>query len=172
MYPTRLVISGFLGIGKSRLTREGKYTIRDTSYEVIDLDSHMYHYTESGNLNEDFIEDYSNAILSTYKEYVNDPCILLVSTHEPIREFLVQQKIPFWLVIPNDFDSVEFMKRYQARRDFQKQIDFIINNWDRMLQQLKNFAYENSEYCTLYQTHKYLIDILPTIFQVENKKEE
>lgn len=97
------IICGFPGVGKSRLTE----TLHQyTDLKVFDSDSSTFP-------KDSFPANYIDHIKTVTEKYPD--AIVLVSSHETVRNALIGEGIPFMLVYPEESCKQEYMRRYQDR---------------------------------------------------------
>ena len=63
--------------------------------------------------------------------------LVLVSTHDLLRQALVREKIVFTLVYPSQVLKNEYLERYKQRGSDDVFIDFIATHWDSFITELK-----------------------------------
>lgn len=156
MYPTKLIISGFPGIGKSVLAKDEYAYIDNLVYKVYDSDSS--HFSKEASFPINYMQ-HVQQILDKKDEY----SIILISTHEAIREELIHQGIHYWLVYPEIFEKEAFLQRYRDRGNDDKFIQLLEKNYETWINDLIAFGYQHRDFVTPYQTNRYLKDILPKI---------
>ena len=115
-----LVISAFPGCGKSHFfrTADGK---------VLDSDSSTF--DKSG-----FPQNYMEHI----KSNLGKVDIILVSSHEEVRDALVKNRIPFTLVYPSLDSNEEYIQRYIDRGSPTGFIKLLESNWDNWISECHN----------------------------------
>lgn len=113
------VVSGFPGIGKSYLVRS----------QGIFLDSDSSTFDKAN-----FPANY----LTHIKKSISEERVILASCHEPVRDALVAEGIPFILVYPDISLKDEYIARYIERGSPQGFIDFISSKWDDFIYDLGN----------------------------------
>lgn len=136
---TRVIISGFPGIGKSRAAASRK--------DTLDLDSSQfagYHWEEL----------YVAAIKKAYES--GDYRIIFISSHSNVRELLHEKGIPFICVVPNKSLRNEYMIRYLKRGSSIAFMQNIRVNWNDWIDRMRN-----TELCIELQSGEYVSDILP-----------
>lgn len=118
------VIAGFPGIGKSHFKKNG-------DGKVLDSDSMKFSWKdkEKGERNPDFPENY----LKHIKDNLYKADIILVSTHDEVRQGLKDNDIEFELVYPEIGLKDEYIKRYEDRGNDDKFIKFFKDGWDEMI---------------------------------------
>lgn len=114
-----LLYAGFPGIGKS-------YLFNNTNLKVLDSDSSTFN-------KEFFPQNYIEHI----KKNIGKVDIILISSHEVVRDALVKEKMMFNLVYPYDNLKDEYLKRYKQRGSNDGFIKLIGNNWNEWILQLR-----------------------------------
>lgn len=120
------IISGFPGIGKSYL-----FNIRKDLF-ILDSDSSQFSWIEKGVRNPDFPNNY----MAHIKKNIGKVDIILVSSHDVVREALKENEIDYILVYPNKLSKKEYMKRYTKRGNDEKFINMIDKNWDKFIYEM------------------------------------
>lgn len=112
-----VVVSGFPGVGKSHLARGAEFTIADSDSSKFDKEFFPDNY----------IAHIKDLMLNQDLDYI------MVSTHEEVRDALVEEGITFLLVYPVISLKEEYRQRYVDRNSPQAFIDRIIGEWDSMV---------------------------------------
>lgn len=120
------IISGFPGVGKSVLALK-------SDLQVLDSDSSSFSWSEPGVRHPDFPNNYIEHI----KNNLGKVDIILISSHEVVREALEENEIDYTLVYPNILDKDEYLKRYKERGSDEKFIAFIDANWDKFIKEIE-----------------------------------
>ena len=128
------IVCGWAGIGKS-------YLAQAPDFRALDLDSAKYSWikdaegnnTKERNPNANI--DYPAAIINEFRSQKHD--LLLVSTHDYVREALRKEKIPYMIVHPSLDRKDEFKQRYIDRKNDEAMIKLLIDGWDTLLGELK-----------------------------------
>lgn len=120
------IIAGFPGVGKSSLAK--KYPDL-----VTDLDSGLFGKDKDGNKNENWLEDYYQAIIKQSENKV-----ILTSTHKELLEKLQENDIPFAIVIPDINIVEEYLQRYKQRGSNEEFIQKIYEQWDGWINKINN----------------------------------
>lgn len=122
------IISAFPGTGKTEYWGRSNFMYSlDPADKVLDSDSTKWSKLEDGSLNPEFPENYIQHI----NDNIGKVGVILVSSHENVRQALVDANIPFWLVYPYDdpFTKKEYIERYVARGSVPAFIDLVHSNW-------------------------------------------
>lgn len=112
------VFSGFPGIGKSSVFND------PGSYTVADSDSSTFPKEDGA-----FPANYMQHIESI--RHTVD--ILLVSSHDVVRDALVANNIPFFLVYPTADQKADYMQRYADRGSPQPFLDLMEKNFEKFV---------------------------------------
>lgn len=112
-----VIISGFPGVGKSTA-----YTLLNKKLTVLDSDSSTFDKTN-------FPLNYVKHI----KENINKADIIFVSSHESVRNALVDEDIHFTLYYPSKKRKKEFLKLYKERGNTDNFITYVNNNFDKFI---------------------------------------
>jgi hypothetical protein len=134
-----LVISAFPGTGKS-------YYFKNSDLNVKDSDSSTFDKSK-------FPDNYIRHI----QDHIGKVDIIMVSSHEEVRDALVSNKIDFVLVYPDISLKNEYIKRFNKRGNPEAFISLLSNNWDNWITNMDEQAD-----CVSYklQSKKYLSNIL------------
>lgn len=117
-----IVVSGFPGIGKSHFKANSELTVSDS-------DSSKFDKTE-------FPQNYLQHIQDLYVK--GDTDIILVSSHDPVRQGLIELGITFILVYPNIECKEEYLERYKQRGSPAAFIDMMDKNWESFIKGCEN----------------------------------
>lgn len=112
------VICGFPGVGKSTLFNE----LKDSGIVVLDSDSSKFDKAE-------FPQNY----LKHIKESIGAGYTVLASSHDVVRNALLDADIPFTLVYPDISLKEEYLKRYADRGSPEKFVQLLDNNWEKWI---------------------------------------
>lgn len=118
-----IIVSGFPGVGKSYL--KNVYS-KEKNLIVLDSDSSHFSWKEPGIRNEDFPNNYIQHI----KDNMETADIILVSSHQVVREALKESNIKYLLVYPNLNMKDIYIKRYINRNSPTKFIEMIDRDWE------------------------------------------
>lgn len=125
-----LIISGFPGIGKSHFFR----LMKNSGKKILDSDSSLFSWIEKGVRHPDFPQNYIDHI----KENVYKSDIILVSSHNNVRDALVENEIPFVLIYPDRKIKDEYINRYKVRGSDDNFVKLLEKNWDNFIDDCEN----------------------------------
>ncbi|OBT60232.1 hypothetical protein VE03_10519, partial [Pseudogymnoascus sp. 23342-1-I1] len=131
-----VIIAGFPGVGKSNCAS-------DQSHIDADSASYSWEIGEDGETkkNEAGAKIQNRYWPSNYIDYIlsfDKSQFIFVSTHEEIRNALIDRHIQFTLVYPNVSLKGAYLERYRARGSSKTFVDFMDKNWDSFITQLTN----------------------------------
>jgi hypothetical protein len=139
-----LIISGFPGIGKSTLFSAGNLP---NGLKISDSDSSKFDKAQ-------FPQNYIDHLKSL------DADVVLVSSHKEVRQALVANNMPFFLVYPNANLKDEYMERYRNRGSPESFLALMQANFvsfvTECMKQPDCMKYELS-------SNTFLIDVFPAI---------
>lgn len=149
------VIAAFPGMGKTHLFNNCKDKV------VLDSDSSNFSWVvENGEKkrNPEFPSNYIKHI----KENLDKCDIILVSSHEEVRNALIENEVYFELCYPSLDDKEIYIERYIRRGSPEAFINLISNNWDKWITDIDNMGMSDDSYCTKVQFvgNFYLIDYI------------
>ena len=114
------IVSAFPGTGKS-------YYFQNSDQEILDSDSSTFD-------KQHFPENYIKHI----KDNIGKADIIFVSSHEEVREALINNGIQFILIYPDISLKNEYIRRYEDRGNNEKFVELISSNWEIWLDELQN----------------------------------
>lgn len=120
------IISGFPGIGKS-------FLFKNNDIIVLDSDSSDFSWIEKGVRHPDFPNNYMEHI--QFNMGIAD--IILVSSHDIVREALRDNNIDYTLVYPSIECKDEYLERYKNRGNEEGFINFIGSNWENFIRDIE-----------------------------------
>lgn len=140
----KVIISGFPGIGKSEL-----FKIYGES-KVSDSDSSKF---PKDNFPANYISHIKDLITNSNKKYI------LISSHKVVRDALIAENIPFFLVYPNENCKDDYINRYIRRGSPEAFVNLLSNNFNTFVQECKT---TNSPLTTHIELSEgqYLSDVL------------
>jgi len=133
------LVSAFPGTGKS-------YYFNNTSKDVLDSDSSKFDKS-------DFPENYIRHI----KENMGKVDVILISSHEEVRDALVDADLEFTLIYPDKSLKDEYLERYEERGNDDKFVKLLYENWDNWLDDVAK--QEGSKHIVL-ESGQYLSDVI------------
>lgn len=153
--PMTLITAGFPGIGKSYAVD----VIRNQGLKVSDSDSSLFSWIMKDGekvRNPNFVHDYMEHIREKVKERYDH---VFVSTHEEIIQALNDaDDLNLTVVKPHKRRKEEFKEIYEKRGDVFK--DFIIDNWDTLLDRPDWIGGENSRYHVIELKYPHMLSCL------------
>lgn len=144
------IICGFSGVGKSTAEQKAK--------NVIDFESSAYSHDWTrliGTKNTDFPRNYIDAVIEHMEN--NHNCIYLLSCHEEVRKELKDRGFEYIIVMPNDWQRNEYVKRWLKRGS---SVEFIGSMYDRWNEMIKSCEDDSSPKIYLNE-NEYIFDVLP-----------
>jgi len=135
-----MLLSAFPGTGKSHL-------FRNPGNKVI-LDSDSSTFDKS-----DFPANYIRHI----KENIGKADIICISSHEEVRNALVENDLYFTLIYPDISLKEDYVERYIERGSPEGFVNLISKNWDQWISEL-----DNQEGCDklVLQKGEYISDVI------------
>lgn len=126
-----IVISGFPGVGKSYFMSKAK----EKGLVVLDSDSSKFSWKKDVNGNN--TKEREPRFPQNYIEHIRDNIfkadIILVSSHENVRQALRNNNINYYLVYPEINLKDEYIQRYKKRGNDESFIKFIDSSWDAFI---------------------------------------
>ena len=160
----QLVISCFPGGGKSTICKEARKLgmfhvdvkkdgeLGDLAPECLvplfDSDSSLF---PKDGFPQNYI-DHIKGILETYPDVV-----IMVSSHDNVREALAENDIPFVLAYPQRELKDEYLNRYKERGSHEKFVEFMENNWNNFITSAEE---DPNETHLVIGEGKYLLDVV------------
>ncbi len=126
------VISAFPGVGKSWMFNNQQ----DLGLKVSDSDSSNFSWLSKGVRHPDFPNNYIEHI----KDAMQTNDVVLVSSHDVVRDALTQAGIEFLTVYPNISDKDEYLQRFIKRGSDQAFVKLINDNWDEWISNINKNA--------------------------------
>jgi hypothetical protein len=134
-----LLCVGFPAVGKS-------YFYKHSKLKVLDSDSSNFDRAS-------FPENYIDHI----KANLGKVDIILISSHEVVRDALVKENMQFTLVYPNIDLKQEYLDRYKQRGSPESFIKLVSDIWPEWIEQLQN---QNGCRQIELSTGQYLKDVI------------
>jgi len=149
-----IIISGFPGVGKTTLWN------RKEKLKVMDSDSTDFSWanTEKTIRNPNWPQNYIEHIL----EKSEDADLILVSSHDTVRDALVRAGIKFVLVYPSLEMKDEYIQRYKDRGSNEKFVNLLQENYEKWITEL--MSQTGCKHVVL-QPGQYLSDVIDQIEQ-------
>lgn len=122
------IYSCFPGTGKSYLFNHPNDRI------IFDSDSSLFSWSSPGVRNPEFPKNYIDHIF----ESIGLADIVLVSSHQEVRDALNEADIEYEVVIPTINCKEEYLKRFKDRGNPDGFIQLISLNWDKWLSDIMN----------------------------------
>ena len=126
-----IVISTFPGMGKTYFYNNFQSTL--SSY---DSDSSKFP-------KDNFPNNYIDHIKEKLK--LNDRDIIFVSSHEDVRQALIDNGINFTVVYPKKIDKEAMIQRYKERGSSPEFVRLLEENYDNFIDSIENMINENPE---------------------------
>lgn len=161
-----IIISAFPGTGKTWLTENVKqFSAEVPTQSGLSMELFKYHdsdnskfswiYDAEGNKtdqrNPDFPSNYMEHIRSLMEE---DGNIIFVSSHESVREALVEAGFHFYIARPAMHLKDLYLKKYKERGNDEKFIDLIDKNWNIWISDIDKFHNMHMDTVTLIELRK------------------
>lgn len=141
-----IAISAFPGLGKSWV-----YDNQPDDLKIYDSDSSMFDKKH-------FPQNYIKHI----KSRLSDESIVLVSSHENVREEMSKQGVPFILVYPDISLKDAYLRRYEERGSPPEFVDMMDDNWEKFVDSCQNNSHTKYTAC-IQDANVYLYDVLGMI---------
>lgn len=154
-----VIISAFPGMGKTY------YYNNANGVAVSDSDSSKFSwiYNEDGTKerNPEFPKNYIEHI----KDLVGKVDFIFVSTHEEVRNALIENCIPFILTFPFAGLKDGYMSRYKDRESDEKFISLLDENFEKWCDDLLDWSHKNLQnpkfrYLPILKDNYYIRDII------------
>jgi hypothetical protein len=136
-----ILCSAFPGCGKSTY-------FKNTELDVLDSDSSTFDKAE-------FPQNYMDHI----KENIGKVDIILISSHDVVRDALAEFGYPYLLVYPDINSKDEYLKRYKDRGNDDAFVKLLDQNWDTWLEGLI-IEKPPAKHCVL-RSGEFLSEVLP-----------
>jgi hypothetical protein len=120
------VVSGFPGVGKSYYVNYGEGNDYMPQGFAIDSDSSKFSK-----------DNFPNNYIDHIKSHIGKVKVIFVSSHKEVRDALVKNDIKFILAYPNINLKDEYIERYKARGSDEGFINFISDNWESFIKDLR-----------------------------------
>ena len=134
------LISAFPGVGKSHLYKNKGNKI------ILDSDSSKF---DKKNFPKNYIKHIKNNM--------GKADIILISSHDVVRDALVTNNLYFTLVYPDKSIKDEYIQRYRDRGNKDNFVKLLEDNWDSWISDMEN--QKGAEHIKL-QSGQYLSDVI------------
>ncbi|CAJ2508654.1 Uu.00g010900.m01.CDS01 [Anthostomella pinea] len=115
-----LVVSAFPGVKSEALFTQ-------TDFKAVELDSPLFRWAADGAEQENWMERYGRAIVESLKEEWD---ILVLPSHQEVRDFLVSEGIPFLLLYPAEGYKEVWKLRLEAQGYEGRVVSTVMENWE------------------------------------------
>jgi len=146
------IICGFPGIGKTTLWN------RKEELKILDSDSTDFSWADASKTtrNSDWPKNYIEYI----REKSEEADIILVSSHDTVRDALVKAGITFVLVYPSLEMKGEYIQRYRDRGSSEKFIRLLEENYEKWVGELMS---QTGCRHVVLQPGQYLSDVIDQV---------
>jgi hypothetical protein len=153
------VISGFPGVGKT----EYKNSQFDKGNMVLDSDSSYFSWFEDVDGNKERNPDFPNNYMRYIDHYIGTADVILVSSHQNVRDALVEKGIFFYLVYPEITNKDEYIQRYVDRGSDETFVNMLDQQWETFVN-----ACETQVGCSRHELepNEFLSDITPELIEL------
>ena len=154
-----IIVSGFPAVGKSFLTEHA------IDNYIVDSDSSNFSWIKDsdGNNTKERNPEFPKNYIKHIKKLRKEADIVLVSSHENVREALIKNGLEFIIALPHIDCKEDWIKRLVKRNSPQSFIDLISKNWEEWIIELNEFIVDNEVgYIELWE-NEYLFDNLKLI---------
>lgn len=128
---TTFVISAFPGCGKTYCFKN----LNSKGLSILDSDSSDFSWVKdnNGNNTKERNPEFPSNYIKHIKDNIGKVDIIFVSSHEVVRNALLENNLRFILVYPYKHCKDEWIKRFKSRGNNEAFINFISNNWDNFI---------------------------------------
>lgn len=151
------IVSAFPGCGKTTFFNMMKEKYQDDV--CIDSDSSNFSWVyEDGEKkrNPDFPKNYIEHIINNIGKYK----YIFVSSHDVVRNSLIENNLPFYIVYPNLEMKDEYLERYKERGNDQNFINLLENNWESWIESIMDIDNKLVTKLELDQDKPFLANVL------------
>jgi len=142
-----VIISGFPGVGKSYFCNRASGLI------VVDSDSSKFSHLP------DFPRNYVRHI----EENIGKADVILVSTHQSVRDALRERGIRYVLVYPDRSQKEAYLERYRKRGSSDGFISMLEREWDAFIDSIEQETFPVK--IKLSKDCEYLLDALLVVME-------
>lgn len=152
-----IVLSGFPGVGKSFMFNN----VADLT--IIDSDSSQFSWIKDseGNNTKERNPEFPNNYINHIKDNLGKVDIIMVSSHDVVREALKENNIDYLLFYPDRELKEEYIERYKSRGNDDSFIKMIDSNWDKFIDEIEN---ENFPILVKLETGEYIKSVIDLYF--------
>lgn len=131
---TTFVISAFPGCGKTHCFKN----LNGKGLSILDSDSSEFSWIKDkdGNNTKERNPEFPSNYIKHIKDNIDKVDIIFVSSHEVVRNALIESKISFILIYPYKHCKGEWIERFKSRGNNEAFINFISNNWDSFIEDM------------------------------------
>ena len=149
------IISGFPAVGKS-------FIFKNSNKLVLDSDSSEFSWLKDSDGNNTKVRnsEFPKNYIKHIKNNIGKVDIIMVSSHDVVREALKDNKIPYTIVYPNISLKDEYIERFIKRGNKTGFIDFISAYWDSFINEISNETYPTK---IILEKGQYLSDVIEKI---------
>jgi hypothetical protein len=123
------IISAFPGTGKTHYYTRNKAHCKDSDSSLFSKDP---------SFPQNYVENILSSIESRNIQYV------LVSTHQIVRQALLDASIPFSIIYPSKFLKKDYLERYRSRGNDESFVKLLEANWETWIDDCEDFIYKSS----------------------------
>lgn len=145
-----IIICGFSGIGKSSAAE----ALANSGKSVIDMESSVYSHREDGSLDDNFPQNYIDALQASISLDQGDYYFL--SCHQSVRDELTKRCIKYILIRPERSCRNEYVKRWLNRGSTAEFITNMYSKWDEMI----DSCIEDKAPTVVLSEKEYLSDVI------------
>ncbi|MEG0873589.1 MAG: serine hydrolase domain-containing protein [Clostridia bacterium] len=132
MIKETIIISGFPGIGKSKLYKEqGNYREK-----ILELDSKAFSRLKNGDKNKNFVHQY----LKKIKSNIGKVDVIIISQGQEVRQALDESNISYILVYPDKSLKNEYIKRYIAQGRTEEFVKRVSRDFEDWVKEIENYS--------------------------------
>jgi hypothetical protein len=153
------IVCGFPGVGKSH------YALK---YGAVDHDSTPYSWSSPGVRNTNFPSNYLTEAL----QIAENGKVVLVSSHKDVRNWLIVNKISFYIVYPRIDLKYEYLYRYAMRGNTPEFINLIKKNWKTWITEIDEISTPRDMFCTrlILENEEYIENLHSWFFDTTGLK--
>lgn len=124
-----IIVSGFPGVGKSFMFNN------ESDLTILDSDSSKFSWIKDseGNNTKERNPEFPKNYIQHIKENIGKVDIIMVSSHDVVRNALKENNIDYLLFYPNRELKEEYIQRYISRGNDDSFIKMIDSNWNNFI---------------------------------------